>query len=82
MSVREFSADLRILKLGGCHVILGVDWMKKIGPLVFDFNTLEVTFNWEGQQVTLDGSQETKECKAVSGKRIQKLLEHGSTIVG
>jgi len=23
----EFSVDLRILGLGGCHIVLGVDWM-------------------------------------------------------
>jgi len=44
MSGQEFSANLQILKLGGCHVVLGVDWMKSVSPLVFDFNTLEVTF--------------------------------------
>jgi len=56
MSGQEFLANLRILKLGGCHVVLGVDWMKSVSPLVFDFNTLEVTFRWEDQQVTLHGS--------------------------
>ena len=53
-----------------------------LSPLVFDFNTLEVTFNWEGQQVTLHGSQEAGECKVVSGKRIQKLFEQRSITVG
>lgn len=61
MNGHEFSADLRILRLGGCHVVLGVDWMRTISPLVFDFNTLEVTFDRGGQKITLVGCQGTGE---------------------
>jgi len=43
MQGKEFKADLRILKLGGCDIVLGVDWMRTVSPLVFDFNKLEVT---------------------------------------
>ena len=31
----EFSTDLRILQLGGCHIVLGVDWMRTVSPLIF-----------------------------------------------
>lgn len=30
MQGEEFEADLRLLKLGGCDVVLGVDWMKQV----------------------------------------------------
>ena len=70
MSGQEFPTDLRILKLGGCHIVLGVDWLRMVRPLVFDFNTLEVTFDMGGQKVTLMGCQEKGECKAMSGKRL------------
>jgi len=50
----EFAMDLRILKLGGCHIVLGVDWIRTVSPLVFDFNTLEVTFDKEGWKITLE----------------------------
>jgi len=32
MGGHEFAVDLRILKLGGCHIILGVDWMRTVSP--------------------------------------------------
>ncbi|XP_052198354.1 uncharacterized protein LOC127805643 [Diospyros lotus] len=56
----------RILKLGGCDRVLGVDWMKMVSPLVFDFNKLEVTFEMEGKKLTLTGSLETGECKLIT----------------
>jgi hypothetical protein len=33
----EFVADLRILKLGRCDIVLGVDWLRKFSPILFDF---------------------------------------------
>lgn len=44
MQKEQFVTDLRLLKLRGCDVVLGVDWMKTISPISFDFNKLEVTF--------------------------------------
>ena len=38
-----FEADLRLLKFGGCHIVLGVDWMKGVSPISFDFNKMEVS---------------------------------------
>ena len=63
----EFTTNLGILKLGGCHIVLGVDWMKMVSPLIFDFNELEVTFELGGKRLTLTGSLEEGECKLVIG---------------
>lgn len=40
-------ADLSLLQLGGCDVVLGVDWMKRVNPISFDFNRMEVSFEKE-----------------------------------
>ena len=45
MQGEKFDADLRLLKLGGCDVVLGIDWMKGVIPISFDFNRMEVSFN-------------------------------------
>lgn len=77
----EFFAELRILQLGGCQVVLGVDWMKTVNPLIFDFNTLEVTFDKGGRRVTLTGSGDGGKCRAISSSHLQKLIEQeGGTI--
>ena len=53
MQGHEFTTDLRILRLGGCHVVLGINWMKTVSPLIFHFNTLEGTFEREGKRLML-----------------------------
>jgi len=71
MNGEEFVADLRLLNLGDCDVVLGVDWMKGVSPISFDFNKMEVTFEKDGKKKTLTGSQKYGVCKMISGKRLQ-----------
>jgi len=75
MHGEAFEADLRLLKLGGCVIVLGVDWMKEVSPINFDFNKMEVTFEKEGRRITLTGSTETGVCKMISRKRLQKIFK-------
>ena len=58
MQEYEFKVDLRVLELGGYDIVLGVDWMRTISPLTFDFNKLEVTAEMGGKKLTLVGSLE------------------------
>ena len=74
MQGEEFEADLRLLKLGGCDVVLGVDWMKHVSLICFDFNKTEVTFEKEGRRMTLIGSKEVGVCKMIMGKCLQKMF--------
>ena len=67
-------ANLRVLELGGYDIVLGVDWMKNVSPLTFDFKKLEVIVEVEGQRLTLMGSLDQGECKVVSGRRLHKLM--------
>lgn len=55
MQEQEFQVDLRILELGGCDIVLGVDWMRKVSPLTFDFNKMEVTVDMGSTKLTLRG---------------------------
>lgn len=69
MQGQEFTAELRLLKLGGCDIVLGMGWMWTVSPLVFDFNNLEVTFEVGRKKVTLTGSLDVGECKLITGKK-------------
>ena len=53
MQGEEFQANLRLLRLGGCHIVLGVDWMRKVSFVSFDFNNMEVTLDKKGKIVVL-----------------------------
>ena len=75
MQGEAFVADLRLLKLGGCNMVLGVDWMKGASPISFDFNKMEVTLEKEGRRVTLQGNVEIGICKMIKVKRLQKLFK-------
>ena len=70
MQGQEFTMDLRVLELGGCNIILGVDWMGIVSPLTFNFNKLEVIVDIARKKLTLVGSLETRECKLISRKKL------------
>jgi len=38
--------------IGGCDIVLGVDWMRRVSPLAFDFDKLEVTVEIGGRKLT------------------------------
>lgn len=40
MQNQRFSADPRVLKLADCQMVLGVDWLKDLSPVTFDFKNL------------------------------------------
>lgn len=75
MHGERFATDLRLLKLGGCDIVLGVDWMKTVSPISFDFNKLEVTFEKHGRKLTLAGSLDTRICKIIIEKKLQKMFK-------
>jgi len=57
----KFSATLHLLTLGGCDVVLGVDWLRCLGPILWDFGTLTMKFPYNHQKVTLQGMLPTPE---------------------
>lgn len=75
MQGQEFQVDLRILELGGCDIVLGVDWMTTVSPLTFEFNKLEVTLDMGNSKLTLRGIMEQGECKLMKGSKLQRLMQ-------
>jgi hypothetical protein len=51
----EFLVDLFILPLSGAELVLGVQWLKTLGPIVTDYDKLTMSFCSEGQQIHLTG---------------------------
>jgi len=49
----KFSVTLHLLVLGGCDVVLGVDWLRRLGPILWDFGTLTMKFPYNQREVTL-----------------------------
>lgn len=53
MGAHHFIFDMRILKLGGCDVVLGVDFMRRFGPLLFDYSNLSITLRYGDREITI-----------------------------
>jgi len=55
--------------------MLGVNWMKNVSPICFDFNKMKVTFENENRRMTLTGTIETRLCKMISRRSYKRYLE-------
>lgn len=50
-----FKNGMRILPLGGCDMVLGVQWLKQLRPTTFDYENLTIQFIYGGEMVQLQG---------------------------
>jgi hypothetical protein len=41
---QEFSTTFYLIPLGGCDMVLGVDWLQTLGPVLWDFNLMTMQF--------------------------------------
>lgn len=44
-----------LLPLGGCDVVLGIDWLRTLGPVLWDFTKLTLQYTLAGNNVCLQG---------------------------
>ena len=46
-------SDMFALPLGGCDVVLGAQWLRTLGPILWDFAELWMQFSINGTKHTL-----------------------------
>ncbi|XP_074278160.1 uncharacterized protein LOC141601756 [Silene latifolia] len=51
----EFKSDALLIPLGGCDMVLGVQWLSNLGTVKWNFKKLWMTFEYEGQHHMLRG---------------------------
>ncbi|XP_026399851.1 uncharacterized protein LOC113295742 [Papaver somniferum] len=56
MQGHKFSKYLRTLPLGGCHIVLGADWLRKLGEVLFNFSKLSISFKHHNKRIILQGA--------------------------
>jgi hypothetical protein len=54
-------ANLFLLTLGGCDVVLGVDWLRSLGTIQWNFADLSMSFFVDGEKLFLQGLRLPKE---------------------
>lgn len=52
-----FLLDCYSIPLAGFDIILGVQWLSSLGPILWDFKLMTLSFHHHGQQVTCRGMQ-------------------------
>ncbi|WCJ37220.1 hypothetical protein M5689_018372 [Euphorbia peplus] len=56
VNTETFPVDLFVLSLDGFDMVLGVKWLRTLGPILWDFESLTMTFQLNRKQVTWQGS--------------------------
>ncbi|XP_027151895.1 uncharacterized protein LOC113751950 [Coffea eugenioides] len=72
MQGNKFTHQFNTLKLGSCHMVLGVDWLARYSPIKFDFRQLSMRFLQGRQPVELKGEVSKLKLKAIKGSKLTK----------
>lgn len=76
---KTFTADFRILELGGSDVVLGVNWFKLHNPVTFDFIERTLTIETAGQTHTFSDHLVHVDDLMVSAMECKQLLADQAT---
>jgi hypothetical protein len=49
------TADFYLLPFGGCDIVLGVEWLKTLGPILWDFSLLTMQYSQGSNKIILHG---------------------------
>jgi hypothetical protein len=64
------------IDMGGCDIVLSVEWLRTLDPITMDFKDLTMQFQQEGQQYKFQGIMEGSP-KIISSHQMEKLLKKG-----
>ncbi len=81
MHGHNFHNDLRIIRLDGSSIILGIDWLRSYGKVTFDFSQDSITIQKNGQPLILKGIKEVAQLKLISTNQWYQELQCGGCCV-
>ena len=60
LTIQHFTCvvDLYVLPIAGTNIILGVQWLKLLGPVLTNYSTMSMKFFYDGQFIELHGDME------------------------
>lgn len=70
-----FCNDLWPFTLSSADIILGVDWLFKHNPVIFDYKEDKVIFTKDGKKINLKGDTSLATIHTISVKHLAKLLK-------
>jgi hypothetical protein len=72
----HLKSQMFAIDMGGCDIVLGVDWLRTLGPILMDFKALTMQFYQEGHQYKFQGIT-VGSPEVISSHRMEKLLKKG-----
>ncbi|XP_012845857.1 PREDICTED: uncharacterized protein LOC105965855 [Erythranthe guttata] len=76
-----FQANVRLLELGGCGLVIGVDLLKYLEPITFHYTQQKIELHLEGQLITLYGRQPTVSLQVITEQKAHSLLRRGKVMI-
>ena len=68
------------IDLGGCDIVLGVEWLRTVSPIPMDFKDLTMQFQQEGQQYKFQGIT-TRSPEIISSHHMENILRKGHSCI-
>ena len=72
----QLKTHMFAIHMGGCDIVLGVEWLRTLGPITMDFQELYMSFKQNNSTHTLRGLQAGAP-SLISSHRMEKLLKEG-----
>lgn len=66
-----------MLRLGGCDVVLGMDWIDMYAPIELHTRPLSISFHKEGKRVNLKGINGKQKLKIASKREVKQWKKNG-----
>jgi hypothetical protein len=64
------------IDMGGCDIVLGVEWLRTLGPIIMDFKELTMQFKQEGKNYQFQGLT-IGSPEIISSHRMENILNKG-----
>ena len=74
-------ADVFVMELEACDMVLGVQWLATLGDIVCNYKNMWMSFEWHGQHTTLRGEAPVK-LQSIQFGQMGGLLSNKTSIVG
>ena len=73
----SFIVNFHLLEISGADAVLGIDWLKKLGPVTTDYTTFIMNFHHLGHDISLKADV-TLGPEPASAAQLRRLIQTGS----
>jgi hypothetical protein len=72
----QLKSHMFSIDMGGCDIVLGVEWLRTLGPILMDFKELTMQFQQEGQKYQFQGLT-VGSPEIISSHHMENILKKG-----